>query len=344
MAILFIDGFDHYATSDILKKWSNNENTSWTIAPTSGRRGGGAIAMDYSGYSLIKNLSEPTSTIVLGHAMYAVSYNGSAYQPIITLSDAGTLQFLVGVQADGSISVKNGILDNTTYTGTIIGMSSPGIMLFGVWQYIEIKATISKTVGSVVVRVNGVAVINISNVITQVTANPYITGISYSIRGSANSMLDDLYICNQTGTTNNNFLGDSRIDTLYPTRNGSKSQFTTSSGTDHWSLVNDITPNKTSYVSSNTIGAMDTYGFSGISGTATSIYGVQVTNAALKDDSGNRSISNVVISGNTTTQSKVMALSTSQNFYSSIQEVDPATQTAWVPGGVNVAEFGTVVV
>jgi hypothetical protein len=43
-------------------------------------------------------------------------------------------------------------------------------------------------------------------------------------RGSDNA-IDDLYVCDSTGSTNNTFLGDVRVDTVRPIGAGNYSEF-----------------------------------------------------------------------------------------------------------------------
>ena len=56
MALLFMDGFDHYSFNEITQKWTARESSSVysnDIKPTSGRRGGGADALHRAGRQLL---------------------------------------------------------------------------------------------------------------------------------------------------------------------------------------------------------------------------------------------------------------------------------------------------
>src|SRR5437764_673985 len=60
--------------------------------------------------------------------------------------------------------------------------------------------------------------------------------------GVGRAYLDDLYVCDATGTTNNTFLGDVRVHTLVPSGNGTDSGLTGSDGNqvNNYQLVNTV--------------------------------------------------------------------------------------------------------
>jgi hypothetical protein len=337
MALLFCDGFDHYASADILKKWTvANAVGSCVIDPTAGRRGGGAFTTTTGGRGNPgKTLAASYATLVAGVALnLSGPISGSG---VLWFADAGTTQVVVIFNADGTFSVKRG--------STVLATSSVAIG-YNAYNYIELKATIHPSAGAIELRLNGVAIITASGINTRATANSSANGLYIGIDsnpgGSFNATFDDLYLCDTSGSTNNNFLGDCRIDTLFPNADGTYSGFTPSTGTAHWSTVDDAMPNITDYVSAGVASTKDSYGFTDLT-SAASVFGVQVCNAALKDDAGARSVANLVRSGSTDAQGPTVALSTSQLIYTSIHETDPATSAAWTQSGVNAAQFGTVV-
>ena len=138
---------------------------------------------------------------------------------------------------------------------------------------------------------------------------------------------------------NNDFLGDVRIDAVYPTADGTYTAWTPSTGTSHYALVDETTPNTTDYNSSNTIGQKDSYVMGNPPSLASQIiYGVRVKVAAQKDDAGSRSMKVGVRSGTTDSLSAAQALGTSQLYYTNIHEVDPGTGASWTPSGVDNME------
>lgn len=167
------------------------------------------------------------------------------------------------------------------------------------------------------------------------------TGVTGSNDCHEDFYIDDLYVCDGQGTANNGFLGDCRVDSYLPTADGANTGLTPSSGTTHFSLVDDATPNDdTDYNESATVAAKDTYGFADIVHNPASVFGVQVNLNVKKDDAGFRQVKEVVHSGGTDFPGTAQALSTSYAYKSAIREVDPATGAPWTKAGVNSAEFG----
>lgn len=215
------------------------------------------------------------------------------------------------------------------------------------FSYIELKATIHSSTGAYELRVNGVTWVSGTGANTQSTANAttnqILVGPAASLSASLSRYYDDLYICDTSGSTNNDFLGDCRVDTLLPNADGTYTDFTPNSGSNHYSRVAEGAPDTTTYVTSSTVDQKDTYAFQDLTAVTGTIKGIQVNNAALKDDAGARSIANVVRSGTTDAVGSTVALSTSQLIYSSVHETDPNTSAAWTESGVNSMQAGVKV-
>ena len=116
MALRFVDGFDHYVTADITKKW--NSNNSGVISSTAGRRGGGSLrwVSGNSNNAVVKTL-DAQATWILGVAL-SVSSVPSLTSTFLRLLDAGTVQCDLRINVDGTLSVtRNGTaLTNGTST------------------------------------------------------------------------------------------------------------------------------------------------------------------------------------------------------------------------------------
>jgi hypothetical protein len=216
-----------------------------------------------------------------------------------------------------------------------------------VFFYLEVKVTISDTGGRVKILVNGATVLDLIDINTLGTGAG--TGVGYVkyFNGTLLAMpttVDDLYICDGNGIRNNDFLGDIRIDVCRPNDDGTYRDFVPDTGTVHYSRVNEAIADTTTSVASAIAGTKDSYQFSDVTLVGGFIKGLQIVNAALKDDSGPRSIANLTRSGTAEVESAVMPLSTDRRLYSTIQETDPATGGSWTPAAVSAAEFGVTVV
>lgn len=342
MSLIFFDGFDTYGTSNLLLDWTQSIGTN-AINNTGGRRGGGALYSPNNAHLNI--ISEPAHAVIRSLPNYTTFICGVAFMSsifhvvknIFSFRDSGTKQIEVGVNTAGQLFVSR--------NGTVLATSSSAVAA-GVYNFIEVKATINNTTGSFEVRLNGNNVLSATNVDTQNTANAFINEVALGCYTKAlgdttlcTHRYDDFYFCDTTGSTNNDFLGDIRVDAIFPTADGFYSQWTTSTGIDHFALVDETDPNTTDYNSDGTIGNKDSYVMQNPPALLSqTIHGVKAKVAALKDDAGARSLKVGIRSGSTNGLSAAKALGTSQAYYSHILETDPNTSAAWSPAAVDAVE------
>lgn len=339
--LIFMDGFDHYATADITKKWNSNGGT---IGVSSGRRSGGAyISGSGSGGSISKTFPA-SETWVIGFAYRTPTLPTIGINNLLALVDASTVQCSLRLNQDGTLEVLRGSATAVTGGKSILSLSQ------ATFYYIEFKVTIADAIGADTckVRVNGVDWVTVTTgqdlkASSNATANEVRIGQNSS-NGVTSQAYDDLYICDQTGSTNNNFLGDVRIDTIYPTSDGNYSQFTCSTGSSHFALVDEATPNTSDYNAGSTVGDRDCYGMDNLSALVSqTIYGVQVNAALMKDDAGTKSAAVFVRSSSTNDDGASSALGTTQTYVSQVFETDPNGEIAWTETTVNAMEAGVIV-
>ena len=136
------------------------------------------------------------------------------------------------------------------------------------------------------------------------TGNNYINSIRlqpFESTGNYNYMIDDMYVLNNTGSFNTDFLGECRIQTQYPTANGSSTTFMPFGAGTNYQCVDDnpVADDDTTYVKSAVVGDIDDYVMGTLALTGT-IYGVQVNTVQRKDDVGSRTIAPMINVGGTT--------------------------------------------
>ena len=186
------DPFEHLAA------WVNL--TGITIA--AGRNGNGAsmtpaAATDYR----IPSAAE-SDAVTLGFA-FRRTVLGNNTGVVVLGSDAGaTAHLSLTTHADGSLDIRRG-----GTVGAVLGTAAAaGTLVINTWHYIEVQASLSDTVGTVEVRVNGVT--KIGPLSTQDTKNFGTKTVFDTVRimGATGSttQYDDLYV--RTGSEP--FLGD----------------------------------------------------------------------------------------------------------------------------------------
>ena len=160
------------------------------------------------------------------------------------------------------------------------------------------------------------------------------------MRGVGASNYDDFVV------TDGTLLGDVRVDAIFPNIDGNYSQFTPSTGTSHYQLVDETTPNTSDYnTSTATLNDRDSYGMGNLTSlVSNTIHGVQVVAAAARTaDTGSRGLATFIRSGSTNLDGTSKLQLASQAFTTQISETDPNTSSAWTLSGINAMEVGAVV-
>lgn len=354
MALRFCDSFDHYATAERLFKWSGYLSTDDLTIASGGRFGNcmyRPATTDNWRRAWYKTLDNQ-ATWIMGFAFYVSSPPTSGTPHIAGLWDGTSKQIELGINSDMRlVALKNG----SVMTG---GTGTKALSLY-TWYYIEYKGLIDNTNGGVWVRINeqdeirlGAYAVSPVGLDTTSTANAYanrivLGGDAGGSNGSPELRRDDFYVCDGTGSVNNDFLGDVRIQSIFPTATGNSTQWTrggTDSGND-WSQVDDADPTEdTDYIYTSTTSNKDTFVFGNLTPTTGTVKGVQHLVYARKDDAGTRQIAAVYRPSSTDYDGATQTIGDSYTYYAEIKETSPATSSAWTISEVNGAEFGVKLV
>lgn len=349
MALLFCDSFDHYASATMAGKWSQGTIVTGAdgVNIATGRFG--------SGFNVTMSNVTPGASTYAGRQIDGMSATtviaGFAYF-WVTQTTHDTIIFALREGTTNHLEIRRNSAQQlyVSRNGTQIAIGSAALSP-SVWHYVELKAIINSSTGLAQLRINGVQVATFSGntrnggsgVVNAVMIGP---GPSTSIPGTLNYTLDDLYICDDTGAApNNTFLGDIRVEALFPNGNGNSSQWVGSDAdsTDNYLLVDETPASTADYVGSSTVGDKDTYNYTSITPLVGTIHGAQIIPYAAKTDAGTRTIVNVARSGSSESDSSSRTLTTTALYYPTISELNPATGLAWTVTEINAAEFGTKV-
>jgi hypothetical protein len=324
MALLLMDGYDYYGTGQLaLKGW-----TGGGMSMTTGTRFGVGQALvlgsDWFQYKTLPFNVGPSA--FLGFALSFTSYGGN----IVTLKDGANPHVSLALNGSQKIVVYyqsgNQILDYV-----------PAI---GVWNYWEVGVVFSSASGSIVVKINGAVIANITGIdtINPSSGNAYFNILQWGDNALQGMVTDDFYICDGSGSANNTFLGDVRVFGLMPDAAGSSTQWTPNGAGANYECVNAIPPGS-AYISSSTAGQIDLYGMQTVP-SALEIIGVQVSYLANKNDSGSRTIQSVIKSGSVEADGAANSLGSSQSYFSDVFYEDPNTSAAWTLAAVNAMQVG----
>lgn len=324
MALHFTTGFDYYDQTQVQRVWPYYQNGT-SITP--GRFGGRGYGWNNQPGYLMTPIP-PASTVVMGLAFF-LSY-GDPTNPIIVFGDGTTSQSSPITQVDIRVTTDAGF--QVTRNGTTIATSLPNLFTFGFWNYMEIKVFCNDTSGFVQIRLNGQTYLNTTGIDTKNTGNNYINSIRiqpFASTGAFNFKIDDLYILDDTGTFNTDFLGECRVQTQYPTANGTTNNFVATGAANNWQAVDEaVADDDVTYVRSAVVGNIDDYVMGTLALTG-AIYAIQVNVTQRKDDVGSRSIAPLIVSGGTNYLGSAFPCQSDYVVAQKIWEKDPNTAAQW---------------
>ena len=354
MSLLWLDGFDWMtnALSDTaaacaLQKRYRAANLSFSNpdgASATGRQGGTGIELGASGQFFQTPSIQEYSTsdhIYVGYALHTgstIGYNGN---PVLSIDRQQSSQCDFRLWDDGT------------------GQLYPGGGKFDTgfrpnrWYYVELHFYIHNTTGLAELKVNGEVIHTVPSADFQAsglgTGWTSLIWLSHGI----SSMIDDIYVCNDQGSTNNTYLGDTHVVLLNP--NGDDTtQWTQSGGGGHYQDVDDhpVTPSDAEvwsdvdYVESDTTGNKDLFEYENLptAMSGATIKAVQCFSIIRTTNAQVVSFKDICKSGTTEVDLSTTAIMW-DNYHPlwTIQETDPDTAGAWSYATVNAALFGVKV-
>jgi hypothetical protein len=348
MALLHFEGFEAYASSGQMGQQANTAGAG-SISTSIVRSG--ARAYQVTADTMFRRLFTASgTTIIAGVGAYRQNNNNanmmirlwssstSRTALYLTTDSVGQLQVFRGGPTGGA--GENG----TAGSGTLLWTNSESEPL-STWMHYELKVVLAATAtGSWSLKRNGALVVSQSSVQTLENGADVVNAfISNKATGSLvnDFFIDDVYVCDGSGSANNDFLGPVRVAALRPTANDSVAM-TPSSGA-NWQCVDETTPNDdTDYVSAPASGLplTDRYTMSDLPAEASLIRGVRTLYRARKEDAALVELRGLVRSGGTDGLGTTRALDTAYTFYTDLFENDPNIGAAWTPTTVNAMTAG----
>ncbi len=275
MSLLYIDGFDHYVSTQITRKWTSAVNCF--INQANGRNGTNSLRFTGLSGCVARRTFTPSATVIMGVAIRLAPTVGAAGM-LFRLQDLGNDQVSLRLNTDSTVSV---VIGSTTVATSVVALTAP-------YQYLEIKVVFSAS-GSVTVHRDGVAIITVASHNTIPTGNSSANSVTFGntavVTGPAETAfdIDDLHICNGLGSVNNDFLGDVMVTTLFPTGAGDLTQWTPFTGS-NWQNVDDPLAPDVPYNWGTAAGQVDLYTPGNLAATPADIFGVQWNAMVRKTD------------------------------------------------------------
>lgn len=265
MAILYMEGFDHWDVSTTSPGYPSGSNRNHPIKNVGNFQGvgisssrittekslsvgdslggienryyvpqNGSFGNEFTHFLLKQN---STSTVFVQYYHFLSSTNllkgiGIPGQVQIWYSPAYS-QYKIESFTQSSYVGAFSSIDGPTSTwltgGLAYGVIDPNVWKFDSWNFIEVKFNIGSS-GGVVFRINNQEVVNVSGITTKYTETYNATYVSYFEPGfyqqnNGISPIDNLVVYDDSGTFNNDWIGEAKVVSLLPVADGSYTDF-----------------------------------------------------------------------------------------------------------------------
>lgn len=195
MTLLKFDGFDDL--SDLGKRWTIGRATvSNTAARDEGR---GLIFSENS--EMGQAFDALSGTLVVGFAIKPVTVPVSTEIELLTFYNNSTALCSLRMTPSRTFRIAE---SNPTYT---VGSSSY-VLPSDDFSYVEVKILFSSSVGTAQLMINEESKINVTSVATGTLSSDGCDVLYFQTGADTTLYIDDVYILNDSGTTNNDFLGN----------------------------------------------------------------------------------------------------------------------------------------
>jgi len=344
MALLFCDSFDTTETGQ--QKWTMFNGVSYTTGRTNqGLQVSGSLWPIHT----LPLSTDGYRTITAGFAFKATSFSNSIiyfYNPNNTVTPV----HLTFTSSKLSVLLHGGFSD--TDTSGALGST----LSANTWYYVEVKFTMGSLNVTYQVRLDGQV---IGTGILDVDSSDYTDTTGYTTfglqgpGGGHTAVIDDLYV------TTGEFLGAVKIYYIRPDSDPTPNNWTTSTGTVHYTLVDETVANEdTDYITTTATGSEEITTLTDIDTFSKTVKGIQINWVTKKTESGPMQyIGEYVTNTNTKThtwlESRIVGTTTITTTNSSVHpsmasydtwlaplSSNVVTGAAWTIGEINALKIG----
>lgn len=327
MAIKWLDNFNHYiaGTADMRNQyWANGCYCSNSYGRTG--RGLSCGYGDWVYVDFADMLGWTTTEFYMGVAIKHNGYDfGYGFGAFGYMTSSNYYHCNLYYNTNGTWQLRDSA-NATVQTSTVL-------YDIGVWTHYEWHVKMGGAgVGESTFKKNGQVILYDNTADYSYSTYTTIRGIKF---GVDSTYMDDVYVDDAK------FRGDIEIITIYPTSDGTYSDFTRNTGSNDYEAVDDTeSDDDTTYIEGTAVGDQSTFGFdaSSVSGK---IEGVVLINRLKKTQGDYAEAKNLALVGGTDYYgSLAFPMSYNYLFCSSVFPTNPDTSNLWTPTTISNAEFG----
>lgn len=256
-----------------------------------------------------------------------IQYRNTSNQDLLTIT----------VETDGRISAYRG-----GTLGTLLGTSTSPALVANAWQSVEIKSFLDAASGTVEIRVEGIEVLNLTGQNTLGGTGPctqIVQGKSGSNPAVNPFYAKDWVVWDTAGSINNDFFGSVSVYSLL-TDGDVSLNWTPSTGTTGWDLLNESPPDDADYISADDAPpAAAVMSLTNLPADVTSVRGLIAIARSMKTDGGDGNLQVSMVSNGTPGNGSDRPITTAFTYWFDVFETDPDTSAAWTPVAVDAANI-----
>ena len=227
--------------------------------------------------------------------------------------------------------------------------STTPLVSVGNFHSIQFKAVINATTGSVEVRIDNDVVVW-DAAVTGLDTDPsgygqtgqFILGGAFAL-GVGNSptwSVDDVFVINDAGSINNDFVGDKQAFLLLVDGDGATQDWGFTGGASAWESIDEIPADgDTSYIDATAVNDISLFSLEDVSTDLIDIIGVQMTGVVRKLDAGAATLQSSLVSNGSTGSGADRSITENYAHWNDVIEQDPDGPTAWTPTKLNATEY-----
>lgn len=339
MALLWIEGCEGFGTSigsvpspsGIIGRKYPTVGVEAAMKIRAGRIGGYSVEFANPNCYFQTSALTTDDTLIVGCAIYKTGI-GSLSTPVVGLYDGATLGMNVRILSDGTLEVLRGTTQLEVTTNSINAAT---------WYYLEFKVVCHDSTGSYDLKINETTWASATGVDTKAGTNAYHDKVMFRGNDFASATwVDDIYICDGSGSINNDFAGNVKVIALRPDSAGDDTDWTPSAGANYATVDEVELDEDTTYVETSTPNDQDLYNYDNLPSVG-DIKGLQVVTEVRVTDAQSYDLNSVIKSGATEDEGAADTItSTSYVTQTRVQEIDPNTSSLWTKVNVNAAQFG----
>lgn len=354
MSLLWVDGFDQYPGAESANISGNlasagyAETNAATGFTTFDSRSGLGRALFFGINAGLYRAIKPQASVITG---FAHKFSAPAFAPVVQfrVNDfLGSEDILMQLfrNANGALTVAcySKVHPNYQEFPNVVAYyhSDENMVFPNVWHSFEVLYT-PGTTGSIIVKVDGMAAITATGVLTAFAGLPNVVNVVGfpSAYAGAYSWLDDWYIIGNDSSGLSDFLGDVVVHAVFPNGDaGSNTMTQVGGGIGHFTAVNDpSSPDETSYVTAVAAGNSELYTLAALPTDIIDVLAVQVSVRTRKDGPGSAQFKLMAQNGTYETDSPL--LSNAMQYVNKFMILEAAPGGgAWTPTNAQSLKIG----